>query len=126
MIKLPTQNTNVATPIVIGTLRVDGIANLVYMNDHHIELSPYEYRVLAHLSRNAGRIVTSDELLQSVWGCAKTNNKRQLRNCIWRLRDKIEPDSSKPIYIVTARGQGYYMPTEVPELPLSNHIKNED
>ena len=71
-----------------------------------IHLTPLEYRVLECLARQAGRIVTRDQLKREVWGPAQEDT-RNLRVCIKNLRQKLEPDPREPRYLVTETGIGY-------------------
>src|SRR5437667_1048865 len=72
-----------------------------------INLTPTEYRILAHLARNAGRVVTQDDLLTKVWGPAYRDEAHLLRVNIARLRPQVEPDPSNPKYVITRPGIGY-------------------
>jgi two-component system KDP operon response regulator KdpE len=72
-----------------------------------IHLTPLEFRVLDCLSRQAGMIVTSRQLLREAWGPDKATESGALRVCIKALRDKLEPDPRRPRYLVTELGIGY-------------------
>jgi DNA-binding response OmpR family regulator len=72
-----------------------------------INLTPTEYRILAYLARNAGRVVTQDDLLTKVWGPAYRDEAHLLRVNIARLRQKVEPEPSNPRYVITRPGIGY-------------------
>ena len=72
-----------------------------------LNLTPTEYRILAHLARNAGRVVTQDDLLTKVWGPAYRDEAHLLRVNIARLRQKVEPEPSNPRYVITRPGIGY-------------------
>lgn len=98
------------TSITVGSLRIDFRAGGIWLHDQWVDVTVLEYKLLTHLARNLGRVIGYSELLEAVWGCAETNTTTQLKNCVWRLRQKIEIDCEAPIYIVTARGRGYYMP----------------
>jgi two-component system, OmpR family, KDP operon response regulator KdpE len=71
-----------------------------------IHLTPLEFRVLECLARQAGGIVTRDQLMREVWGPAQ-DDTRNLRVCIKNLRQKLEPDPREPRYLVTETGIGY-------------------
>jgi two-component system response regulator VicR len=62
---------------------------------------------LSCLARNAGRLITSDELLDLVWA-GKSSDRAALKAYIWRLRQKIEEVPKRPQYILTRRGVGYF------------------
>ncbi|MGB9619319.1 MAG: winged helix-turn-helix domain-containing protein, partial [Armatimonadota bacterium] len=74
-------------------------------------LSPTEFRLLAALARNAGRMLTRQELLQSVWEitAAEDMHSRTVDVHIGRIRRKIGDDGSRQLYISTVRGWGYKM-----------------
>jgi two-component system KDP operon response regulator KdpE len=63
------------------------------------------------LMRHAGQVITHDELLKTVWGENYEGDYSVLRVNISRLRQKIEENPRRPTYIVTAPGQGYWMPS---------------
>lgn len=72
-----------------------------------IHLTPLEYRVLETLARHLGSVVTQSQLVREVWGPARVGDSRSLRVCIKNLREKLEPDPSKPRYLLTETGVGY-------------------
>jgi DNA-binding response OmpR family regulator len=76
-----------------------------------LHLTPIEYGILVLLMRNAGQVIDHDELLRSVWGDQYRGDFSVLRVNISRLRQKLEENPRRPAYIVTAPGQGYWMPT---------------
>ncbi len=76
-----------------------------------LHLTPIEYGILVMLMRAAGQVVSHDDLLSSVWGDQYRDDFSVLRVNISRLRQKLEENPRRPTYIVTAPGQGYWMPT---------------
>lgn len=97
-----------ATPVfTTGNLTVDFGQHQASMDGHPINLTPTEYRILAYLARNAGRVVTQDDLLTKVWGPAYRDEAHLLRVNIARLRQKVEKEPSKPSFILTRPGIGY-------------------
>lgn len=76
-----------------------------------LHLTPIEYGILVMLMRQAGGVVNHDELLRAVWGDQYRGDYSVLRVNISRLRQKLEENPRRPTYIVTAPGQGYWMPT---------------
>ncbi len=72
-----------------------------------VRLSPTEYRLLEMLVQKAPRVVTYRALLENVWGFEYINDIDYLRVYIWHLRNKLEPDSKSPIYILNELGVGY-------------------
>jgi two-component system KDP operon response regulator KdpE len=72
-----------------------------------IHLTPIEFALLAHLAQRPGHLVTHSDLLRAVWGPEYANETNYLRVHITHLRKKIEPDPSRPIYVLTEPGVGY-------------------
>lgn len=73
-----------------------------------ISLTPLEARLLDFLLENSGMVVTADAIIDHVWG-PEGGDRGMLRQVIHRLRSKIEPDPSYPVYIETVPGIGYGM-----------------
>lgn len=71
-----------------------------------ISLTPLENRLLEYLMLNAGFVLTTDSIIDHVWG-AEGGDRDMLRQLVRRLRGKIEPDPAQPIYISTIPGLGY-------------------
>ncbi len=95
--------------VTIGDLTVDYAQHQVTMGRREVELAPIEYRLLAYLTQNAGRIVTQDLLLEHVWGAEYVGESHLLQVNINRLRRKLEPDVARPCYIQTKTGVGYLL-----------------
>jgi two-component system, OmpR family, KDP operon response regulator KdpE len=72
-----------------------------------VRLTPTEWQLLEVLVRHADRLVTQRQLLQDVWGPGYQNEANYLRVYIANLRRKLEPDPSKPRYLLTEPGMGY-------------------
>jgi DNA-binding response OmpR family regulator len=101
--------------ITIGQLFIDSQAGCAKLDERPIRLTKLEFNVLIYLACNRGRVVSASELLQEVWSCCPENagTRAQVKNCIKRLRGKIEPDPKRPCYVLTAYGHGYFMPAYV-------------
>lgn len=100
--------TDSAQPVfTCGELTVDFTQHLATLGGRLLNLTPTEYKVLAYLARNAGRVVTQQDLLTKVWGAEYRDEAHLLRVNIARLRRKVEPDSRKPHFIQTRAGIGY-------------------
>ena len=97
------------TNITIGDLVVDYGQHLVIMAGQEVPLTPIEYRILAYLAQNAGRVVTQDLLLEHVWGSEYLGESHMLQVNINRLRHKIEADPTHPRYLLTKVGVGYLL-----------------
>jgi len=102
----------------IGDLTIEYAQHLVRMGAREIELTPTEYRILAYLAQNAGRVVTQDLLLEHVWGAEYVGEGHMLQVNINRLRHKIEPDPMHARYILTKMGIGYLLAAQ-PDLPAT-------
>ena len=89
-------------------LAVDIAERKVMVNGKRVKLTPIEFRLLALLVENAGRILTHQQLLEKVWGWEYADDLDYVRIYISHLRRKIEPESTKPRYIITEPGVGYY------------------
>lgn len=72
-----------------------------------VKLSPTEYKLLYELVTNAGRVLIHQDLLRKVWGRGYGEETEYLRVYVRYLRQKLEPESSKPRYILTEPGVGY-------------------
>jgi DNA-binding winged helix-turn-helix (wHTH) protein len=106
------------TPDVqIGALRVELTKRQVKYKVQLLHLTALDFDLIAHLAQNAGQMVPPDELLREVWGCCPGSggSKEQIKSAMKRLRDKIEPDTNRPRYLLTIHGKGYMMPTDVEE-----------
>jgi DNA-binding response OmpR family regulator len=106
------------TTMTLGELTIDFAQHLVTMGGREMELTPTEYRILASLAQNAGRVVTQDFLLEQVWGSEYVGEGHMLQVNINRLRRKIEPDPMHPRYILTKVGIGYLLAAQ-PDRPAT-------
>jgi DNA-binding response OmpR family regulator len=89
-----------------GSLTINDSAQQVTLAGEPVKLTPVEYRLLGHLTRNAGRLMTHDALIDRVWGSEEDVTTDHLKVFICRLRAKLElPGGSR--FIETERGRGY-------------------
>jgi two-component system KDP operon response regulator KdpE len=93
----------VATP----DFNIDLAAKRVTTDDGEIRLTPTEWHVLETLVRNQGRLVSQRQLLHEVWGPGYGKETNYLRVYMAQLRRKLEPDASRPRYLITEPGMGY-------------------
>jgi len=93
-----------------GNLRIDFARAEVFVDDVIVFLSATEYRLLLQFAQNLGRVLTSEELLENVWGVEYRDDKEILWVSISRLRQKLETNPKNPEHIVTRAGLGYTMP----------------
>ena len=80
-------------------------------SDGDVRLTPTEWQLLEILVRNRGRLVTQRQLLQEVWGPAYESESNYLRVYVAQLRRKLEPEPSRPRYLLTEPGMGYRFQT---------------
>jgi two-component system, OmpR family, KDP operon response regulator KdpE len=95
------------TTIQIGDLQLDFARRLAFVGGAEVRLTPTQYKLFAVLMRNAGKILTHEQILFSVWGPAYTRETQYLRVYMGQLRQKLERDPARPQYLVTEPGVGY-------------------
>lgn len=91
-----------------GDILLDLNGKRVWRNGREISLTPKEFEILAFLVRNAGMVMTREQILEHCWGYDFLGDSRAVDIQISRLRDKIEDDPQRPKVILTKRGMGYY------------------
>jgi DNA-binding response OmpR family regulator len=106
----PTETTGQARFFTHGDLKIDFARAEVWRGEEPVSLSATEYRLLLQFTHHVGKILTSEDLLTSVWGPEYKNDKEILWVSIARLRQKLETDAHSPHHIVTRSGLGYLMP----------------
>lgn len=90
-----------------GDLVVDTLAHRVTLRGEPVKLTPKEYDLLYVLARHAGRVVTHQQVLKTVWGPAHAEDAQYLRVFVGRLRRKIEAEPAEPRLLLTEPGVGY-------------------
>ena len=90
-----------------GDLRINLISREVIIGGEPRHLTPKEFNLLAALARNAGRVMSREELVTQAWGERYQDATDSLKLYIHYLRRKIERDPIQPLYILTSRGVGY-------------------
>jgi DNA-binding response OmpR family regulator len=78
------------------------------LGERRIYLAPKEFKVIQLLIRYAGKVLSHDAILAHVWGAERVGEPDLLKQYVYRLRQKIEPDPDSPHYIHSVRGEGYY------------------
>jgi two-component system KDP operon response regulator KdpE len=96
----------------IGALEVDLARRRVLADGGEVQLTPTEYDLLRLLVVHAGKVLTHGQILRQIWGVAYVEQPHVLRVNISNLRHKIEPEPSRPRYILTEPGVGYRMKME--------------
>ena len=93
--------------VISGPLQLDTVTGQLYHNNKEISLTVTETRILGHLMRNAGHVITHSSIAEAVWGDDYPGAADSLKVHIRRLREKIEENPSRPIFITTKPGVGY-------------------
>ena len=99
-----------AAPYVLGGLIIDYAERLVRLDGRPVPLTDIEYRTLAELAANGGRVLTYEHLLRRVWRRAGDADVRPMRTVVRSLRRKLGDDAEDPTYILTQVRVGYRMP----------------
>jgi DNA-binding response OmpR family regulator len=93
------------------TLTIDLDEHRVWVEAREVKLTPTEFRLLAYMVENQGRLLTHRQILQAVWGPAYGDDVDSLRMCVRAVRQKIEapagPDGQRRQHITTEYGVGY-------------------
>jgi two-component system KDP operon response regulator KdpE len=95
-------------PLVsFSDIQVDLAARRITRNDEEIHLTPIEFRLLAVLLNNHGKVLTQRQLLSQVWGPNAVEHSHYLRIYMGHLRQKLESDPARPRHLLTETGIGY-------------------
>jgi len=95
-------------PVVeVGDLQVDLEKRSVAVRGERVQLTPHEFDLLALLARNPGKLLTHTAILREVWGPQYGRESHYLHVYVSQLRRKIEPDATRPRYLLTEPGAGY-------------------
>ena len=102
-----------AAPLAAGRVSLDAQEHTVRIGDAPpVRLTKLELRLMQTLLANAGRTVSSDRLLQQVWGHRNSGDRQLLKQLVHRLRQKIEADPAAPQLLQTSAGSGYKLVTD--------------
>jgi DNA-binding response OmpR family regulator len=93
----------------LGTLSLLREAMEVSVGAERKKLSPTEFNLLSYLMDHPGRVFNREELLENAWVPWEIEDRRVVDVYIWRLREKIEEDPSRPQRLLTRRGEGYFL-----------------
>jgi two-component system KDP operon response regulator KdpE len=93
--------------IHVGALTVDLERSLVTVDGKPVHLTPHEFRLLRLFAQNEGKLLTHRTILREVWGPAYGDESNYLHVYVSQLRRKLEPDPSRPRYLLTEPGAGY-------------------
>ena len=90
-----------------GALKINAEYRSVESNGERVQLTNYEFEILYLLAKNPGRIFSKEQIYTQVWKEPYYRAEDNVMSLIRRIRKKIEPDPSKPIYVLTVWGIGY-------------------
>jgi len=93
--------------MVRGDVTIDFDRHRVYRQDEEIRLTPKEFELLALLASRAGQVLTHRTILKAIWGPNAVNQPEHLRVLMGQLRKKLEPNPSRPRYLLTEPWVGY-------------------
>jgi DNA-binding response OmpR family regulator len=100
--------------LVVGDMRIDPAAHTIAIGDHLVELPPREFDLLHVLALEAGHVVSTDDLLDRVWGPEYAGEPQVIYVHVRWLRQAIEEDPHNPRRITTVRGVGYKLESQEP------------
>jgi two-component system KDP operon response regulator KdpE len=103
---------SLSSTLEVGGLRIDFGKRLAFVGDREVRLTPTQYKLFGTLMRNAGKILTHEQILVTVWGPAYTKETQYLRVYMGQLRQKFEKDPARPRYLITEQGIGYRLRVE--------------
>ena len=92
---------------ITGNLKFDAVNRVVCIDDQEVHLTPIQYRLLMVLVKNAGKVLTQQQILKEVWGPSYKENAHYLRIYMSQLRQKLEADPAQPKLLLTESGIGY-------------------
>lgn len=102
------RETNPPEPVVrAGNVTIDLARRIVKRGEDEVRLTATEFKLLAYLATNAGRVLTHTQILEHVWGPGYETETQNLRVYISQLRRKLDPEGSQPQMITTEPGVGY-------------------
>ncbi len=101
------RTAGVVDRIRLGEIAIDFSRRAAEGPTGAIALTNREFEILQFLAERSNRTVHRDQLIQQVWGSVSAGTMRSVDRAIARLREKIEPDTKHPRYLITAYGDGY-------------------
>lgn len=105
--------SGLAPSLRIGPLLIRLAEREVALAGRTVSLTRTEFEILSYLARNAGQVLTRDQIVAHVWGFDTEGEGRVLDSHVKNLRRKLEPDPRHPRLIVTVRQVGYKLAREV-------------
>ena len=107
--RLMTDSELYIRPYRCGEMVLDFSKRLLTIADRKVNLTPIEYKIVAFLARNSGKVMTYSSILSSVWGPYADDDNKIMRVNMANIMRKIEKDPAQPKYIFTEVGVGYRM-----------------
>jgi len=104
----PDKDKKNASVIESGNLRIDRENRRLSISGREINLTSKEFELLDFLVSNPGKVYSRTELLHIIWGKTDRSDERTVDVHVRRLREKIEPNPSEPVYVQTKWGVGYF------------------
>jgi two-component system response regulator RegX3 len=102
-----TVETIVSGAVEAGPVRLDADRHVVTIRGESVTLPLREFELLEMLLRNAGRVLTRNQLIDRLWGSNYVGDTKTLDVHVKRLRSRVEEDPARPRHLVTVRGLGY-------------------
>jgi two-component system KDP operon response regulator KdpE len=99
--------SSINSVLEVGDLRIDFAERLAFVAGREVRLTPTQYRLFGMLMRNAGKVLTHEQIISAVWGPSHTKETQYLRVYIGQLRRKFEAEPARPRYFLTMSGVGY-------------------
>ncbi len=93
--------------LIVGPLTVHPEEYMAYLNKEELEFTPKEFELLVYFMQNKNRVLSRDQLLSAVWNYDFAGDTRIVDVHVSHLREKIEENTKKPLFIKTVRGIGY-------------------
>ena len=107
--RLRTDGTLYIRPYRHGNLTLDFSKRLLTIDGREVHLTPIEYKIVACLAQNSGKVITYASIISEVWGPFADSDNKILRVNMANIRRKLEKDPAQPEYIFTEVGVGYRM-----------------
>lgn len=107
MSKNAKDSRDAGSSLIIGEVEINSLARSVKVRGENISLTAREFDLLTFFARHPGQVFTRTQLLDKVWGYGHDGYEHTVNSHINRLRAKVEVNSAKPDYILTAWGVGY-------------------
>jgi two-component system KDP operon response regulator KdpE len=91
----------------VGPIKIDLERTAVSVDGEAVHLTPHEFRILRLLAENPGKLLTHRVILREVWGPSYGDESNYLHVYVSQLRRKLEPEPTRPRYLLTEPGAGY-------------------